>query len=110
MINDKKFTAMDRVVYVMQELKIKQKDVLEVEPKLKQNTLSTNLKKGEFPHPLLLRALCTEWGVNLNWVICNRGEITQNEQKRTDVMDYLNELMLKNARTEPLSFIKTNKK
>lgn len=84
-------TANERITWIMSKLDIKQIDILEKEPELKQNTLSSNLSKSEWPTPQLAVALAKHWDVNLNWVYTGEGAATNKGFRKAAVQDYLKE-------------------
>ncbi|BDS10127.1 helix-turn-helix domain containing protein [Aureispira anguillae] len=82
-------TANDRVREMMEKLNIKQRDILEKEPRLRQNTLSSNLRDSVWPNGLLAAALSTHWGINLNWVYTGEGAETLQESDKQVQIAYL---------------------
>lgn len=82
-------TANDRVRELIEKLGIKQRDILEKEPRLKQNTLSINLKNSDWPNGFLAAALSKHWGVNLNWVYTGEGVPMIMELKKEVQLNYL---------------------
>ena len=82
-------TANERIIAIIAQLGIKQIDILEKEPNLKQNTLSSNLKEADWPNGLLAAALSKHWGVNLNWVYTGEGKPLQSQAGEVAVLEYL---------------------
>lgn len=82
-------TANDRVRELIDKLGIKQRDILEKEPRLKQNTLSINLKNSDWPNGFLAAALSKYWGVNLNWIYTGEGASMLAELERKAQISYL---------------------
>ncbi len=82
-------TANDRVRAIIQKLGIKQRDILEKEPRLKQNTLSLNLKNSDWPNGYLAAALSKYWGVNLNWIYTGEGVSMLQQVEKEAQISYL---------------------